>query len=166
MENRAGMVSNIRRFDLGRRLAAYAASAVLASLIYVVWLTVSTAFFGVGTTHHDWIFGFEFAVVFWLTSGFALALLLMIVPWAIVVWGRLEKRWDGRIYFPAVGALLVFTIGCAAASISPKPFFVEDQTFLEGAVITAQRQGLCLLFCGIAFGAGYWWLERQARATS
>jgi hypothetical protein len=81
MENRAGMVSNIRRFDLGRRLAAYAASTVLASLIYVSWLTVSTAFFWSGrTTHHDWIFGFGFAVVFWLTGGFALALLLMIVP--------------------------------------------------------------------------------------
>jgi hypothetical protein len=32
-----------------------------------------------------------------------------------------KTQWDGRIYFPAVGGLLVFTLGCAAASISPKP---------------------------------------------
>jgi Catalase len=77
-----------------------------------------------------------------------------------------KTQWDGRIYFPAVGGLLVFTLGCAAASISPKPLFIEDQTFLEGAVITAQRQGPCLLISGIAFGACYWWLERRIRASS
>jgi len=165
MESRARKVSGLRNFDLAaRRVAAYAVSAILASLIYVVWLTISIRFGDAGTTHNGLVFGFEFALFFLFAAGFALALLLMTIPWAIAVWVQLKTRWDGRIYFPGVGALLVFTLGCAAASISPKPLWVEDQTFLEGAAITAQRQGLCLLVCGIAFGACYWWLERQIRA--
>jgi hypothetical protein len=68
------------------------------------------------------------------------------------------------ILFPGVGALLVFTLGCTAASLSPKPLWIEDQTFREGAVIAAERQGLCLLVCGIVFGGCYTWLDRQMRA--
>ena len=164
MENRAGTVNDSRHFDLGRRVVEYVGSAILASLVYVVWVTVSTGYLGVGTTRPGWIFALGFALIFWLTGGFVLAFLLIILPWAIVVWAHLETRWDGRIYFPGVGALLVFAFGCTAASISPKPLWIEDQTFLEGAVIAAQRQGVCLLFCGVAFGACYGWLERQTRA--
>jgi len=155
------MVSNLRHFDLARRVTGYAVSAILASLIYVVWLTVSTTFGGVGTTRPGLIFGFGFGLVFLFVGGFALALVLMIVPWAIAVWAHLKTRWDGRIYFPGVGALLVFTLGCTTASILPKPFWIEDQTFLEGAMIAAERQGVCMLLSGIAFGACYWWLERH-----
>jgi hypothetical protein len=158
------MVSDTRRFDLARRSAEYAASAILASLIYLIWTAVWIGFGPgprVGLT-----FGFGFAFVFWLINGFALALLLMIVPWAIVVLAHRKTRWDGRIYFPVVGALLLFSLGCATAAISPKPFWIEDQTFLEAAVITAQRQGLCLLVCGIAFGACYWWLDRRANGVT
>jgi hypothetical protein len=160
MENRAWLVRNLRSFDP----AGYAVSAILASLIYVGWLTVSIGFGGTGTTHPGLRFGFGFAFVFLFVGGFALALLLMIVPWAIVVWVHLQTRWDGRIYFPAVGALLLFTLGCTTAAISPKPFWI-DQTFLEAAEITAQRQGLCLLFSGIAFGACYWWVKQRIRAA-
>lgn len=154
------MISNLRHFDLARRVAGYAVSAMLASFIYVVWLTVSVTFGGVGTTHPGLIFGFGFALVFLFVGGFAPALLLIIVPWAIAVWAHLKTRRDGRIYFPGVGALLVFALGCTTASILPRPFWIEDQTFLEGAVIAAERQGVCLLLSGIAFGACYWWLER------
>lgn len=161
MENSSGLVRNLHQIDL----VGYAVSAVLASLIYVVWLSVSIAFGEAGTTHPGLLFGFEFAFVFLFVGGFGLALLLMIVPWAIIVWARLKTRWDGRIYYPGVGALLLFTLGCITAAISPKPLWIENQTFLEAAAITAQRQGLCLLFSGIAFGACYWWLERRIRAV-
>jgi hypothetical protein len=164
MESRAGKVSSLRHSDFARRVAAYAVSAIFASLIYVVWLTVSITFGGVGTTHSGLIFGLGFASLFLVVGGFALALLLMIVPWAIAVWAHSKTRWDSRIYFPGVGALLVFTLGCTASSISPKPLWVEDQTFLQGSVIAAERQGVCLLLSGIAFGACYCWLERQIRA--
>jgi hypothetical protein len=64
---------------------------------------------------------------------------------------------------PVVGAPLLFVIGCAAASISPKPLWIEDQTFLEGALIAVVRQGLS--FSGVVFGASYWFLsERHATA--
>jgi hypothetical protein len=165
MENRSGMAGNTRQFDLARRAAAYAASALLASLVYVVWLVVSIKFGSGESTHSGLLFGFGFAFIFWLTGGFALALVLMILPWAAAVWAQLKTRWDGRFYFPLVGALLVFTLGCAAGSIMPKPFFVDQQTFLEGAAITAQREGLCMVVCGIAFGTCYWWLDRRNRAT-
>ena len=155
------MVSNLQHSDLARRVTGYAASAMLASLIYVVWLTLSAKFSEVGTARPSLLFGFGFALVFLFIGGFALALLLMIGPWAIAVWARLKTQWDNPIYFPVLGALLVFTLGCTTASILPKPLWVEDQTFLEGAVIAAQRQGVCLLLSGIAFGACYWWLERR-----
>jgi hypothetical protein len=162
MENRAWSVRNFHHFDL----AGYALSAILASLLYVVWLTVSIAFGEGRTAHAGVLFGFGFAFLFLFVGGFALALLLMIVPWAVVVWAHFRTRWDGRIYFPVVAAILLFTLGCATAAISPTPFWIDDQTFLEAALIAAQRQGLCMLFSGIAFGACYAWLERRLRAAS
>jgi hypothetical protein len=165
MEN-TGMSSNLRRFDVARRIASYAVSAIVASLVYIVWFVVDIRIDQRGSPDPGFRFDFGFAFIFSLIGGFALALLIMTIPWAIALWAHLKTRWDGRIYFPAVGGLLVFTLGCVAASISPKPLFIEDQTFLEGAVITAQRQGPCLLISGIAFGACYWWLERRIRASS
>jgi hypothetical protein len=165
MDNRAAMAGNARQFDLARRGLAYAASALLASLVYMVWLAVSVKFGSRESTHTGLLFGFGFASIFWLTGGFALALVLMILPWAVAVWAQRKTRWDRRFYFPFVGALLVFILGCAAGSIMPKPLFVDEQTFLEGAAITAQREGLCMVVCGIAFGACYWWLDRRNRAT-
>ena len=119
-----------------------------------------------GTTHPGVRFGFGFAFVFLFVRGLR--------P-GVASDGRslgdccvgptFSTRWDGRIYFPGVGALLLFTLGCTAAAISPKPFWIADQTFLEAAVITAQREGLCLLFCGFALGACYSWLERRIRAV-
>ena len=107
IENRAGAVNDSRHFGLGRRVVEYVGSAILASLVYVVWVTVSTGYFGVGTTRPGWIFALGFALIFWLTGSFVLAFLLIILAWAIVVWAHLETRWDGRIYFPGVGGLLV-----------------------------------------------------------
>ena len=99
-------------------------------------------------------------------DGFLQALLLLILPWTAAVWLSRKFRWSAKLYFPAAGALLLFVIGCAAASISPKPLFIEDQTFLEGALIAAQRQGLCFLFSGAVFGAAYWFIsERGNHAT-
>ena len=154
----------MRHSDLGRRVAVYAASALLATLVYVAWLVVSIAF-GAGN-HPGFIFPLEFAVIFLFAGGFAPALVLMFVPWALALWVQLKMRWDGRIYFPAAGALLVFICACAAGSLAPKPFWVDSQTFLEGAALTADRQGVCLLVCGIAFGVCYAWLERKFSAPS
>ncbi len=94
-------------------------------------------------------------------DGFLQALLLLILPWTAAVWVRRKFRWSDRLYFPAAGALLLFVIGCTAASISPKLLFIEDQTFLQGALIAAQRQGFCFVISGAAFGASYWFISKR-----
>ena len=138
-----------------RRIIGYAAGATLASLMYVGWLM---EYMGSDPDTAQLGFGFRllFASFFWLTEGFALTLFLMIAPWSLAVSAYGIFRRFGRLYFPAVGALIVFTLGCATASISWKPLFIEDQTFLEGAVVAAQRQGLGFILAGIAFGVSYW----------
>jgi hypothetical protein len=88
----------------------------------------------------------------------------MIVPWGLIVWVYRKLRWSGQFYFPAVGAFFLFALGCTTASTSARPFFMEDQTFLEGLVVAAERQGIGFLLAGIAFGASYWFFgERQIR---
>jgi hypothetical protein len=146
-----------------KRATGYAAGAGLASLIYVTWIAANAIFAG-----PDRLIGFSFgfAVLFWLVGGFALALILTIAPWAIAVWAHRKAQWPGEIYFPVAGALLVFTLGCAAISLAPTPFFVDDQTFLQGALIAAERQGICMLLAGAALGLSYWWLgERRIPQT-
>ena len=132
--------------------------AILASLIYLGWLQLS---FVQGTAPTSFRFRLFFALFFWLTDGFALTLFLMIAPWSLAVSAYRKLRGFGGIYFPVLGAFIVFTFGCVTASISPKPFFVEDQTFLQGALIAATRQGLCFLLAGIAFGASYWFFGER-----
>jgi hypothetical protein len=142
---------------------AYTVSAIVASMIYVGWLAISVAF---ETPDASLTFGFLFASFFWLANGFALTLFLMIIPWTIAVLAYRKLLWSSRIYFPGVGAIIVILLGCATASISPKPLWIEDQTFIQGAVIAAERQGICLLLAGVAFGTCYWWLaERHPTAT-
>jgi hypothetical protein len=162
MDKTTSSVPRPRGLDLAWRVPEFIASAVIAGAVYVVW-TASVLFLGVEhRTFPDFLTTLALALFFSITSGFALAMLLMIVPWAIAVWGQLKTGWNGRIYFPVVGAALVFLLGCIATSISPVLLFVPDQTFLEGALLTAQRQGLCLVVSGIAFGACHWRLERNA----
>jgi hypothetical protein len=147
--------------DMATLVARYAISAMFASAIYIVWLTVSITIGGWGTDRPNVLFEIASAAFFWFAGGFALALVLTIVPWSIAVWAHSKTQWNGRIYFPGVGAFLVFTLGCMTSSVSWKPLWIEDQTFLEGVLITAQRQGVCLIFCGITFGACYCWLKRN-----
>ena len=89
----------------------------------------------------------------------------MIVPWTLAVSAYRKLRWPGQLYFPVVGAVMVFVLGCTSASLAPKPLFVEDQTFLQGATIAAEREGIAFLLAGLAFGACYWFFgERRIPA--
>lgn len=159
------MGGEIREIGMGQRVAAYVVSALAASVVYVIWTAVVSAFTPVGANQAAGLgelpFGFAFALGLWFMNGFAATMIAMIIPWALAVWARVKMQWDGRIYFPVAGAVLVFLIGCAVASLSPKLLIVEYQTFTEGALITAQRQGVCLVVCGIVFGACYWWVESR-----
>jgi hypothetical protein len=119
-----------------RRAFGYASGAILASLIYVIWVIVSVPP-EPSDGHGSLAFRLAFSFFFWLVDGFALTLLLMIIPWIIAVWAYRRLQWPGSVYFPIAGSLLLFVIACAATSIAPTPFWVEDQTFLQGALIGA-----------------------------
>jgi hypothetical protein len=143
-----------------RRVVAYASGAILASLAYMTWLIIS-ARPGPSDTHGYLAVRVAFSLIFWLSGGFALALLPMIIPWIIVVWAYRRLQWSGGIYFPIAGSILLFIIACAATSIAPTPFWIDDQTLLKAALIAAQRQGISFLVSGLLFGISYWLLGEQ-----
>jgi hypothetical protein len=154
-----GTVSNVWG-GLVRRVVGYTSGAMLASLIYVTWVLASAPA-GPSDAHESLAFHVGLAFFFWLFGGFALTLFLMIVPWIIAVLAYRRLRWPGPIYFPVVGSIFSFVIGCVAASIATKPLWIEDQTLTEGALIAAQRQGICFLASGLLFGASYWFLGER-----
>jgi hypothetical protein len=110
-------------------------------------------------------FGIGFAIFFWLFEGMGAALILMAIPWYLAVraYGRLQRF--GLIYFSVVGAATALVTGCGTSSLSPKPLFIEDQTFLEGFVIAAERQGVCLLLTGLVFGTTFWLVSERLRPS-
>ncbi len=139
----------------------YAIGAIAASVVYVLWDAFvflrsepSAAQIGLGSR-------LMFVSGLWLVGGFAAALLAMIVPWSLAVWAYRKLRRYGQFYFPAVGAFLVFILSCASSSLAPKPLFVEYQTFLRGAAIAAEREGIAFLLAGLAFGGCYWFFSER-----
>jgi hypothetical protein len=105
-------------------------------------------------------------VFFSIFGGFVPALGLMIAPWLLVVRGYRQVQLPGWIYFSAVGAVSTVVVGCVTASLAPKPLFIEDQTFLEGAIVAAERQGVCMLLAGLLFGLTYWILSERRRTIA
>jgi len=142
------------------RLVGYLASFTTASLFYMVWLAVQSRTPG---SHETLRFNIGIALFFWIFGGMAAALVLMAFPWylAVVSHDRLQRF--GLMYFSLIGAATTFAIGCATSSLAPKPLFVEDQTFREGFLIAAQRQGLCLLLTGFVFGLTFWFVSERRR---
>lgn len=144
-----------------RRAVGYIVGGIVASLIYIGWLLVETVGHPPGGADTGLGLGAAFSVFFWLTGGFAAMLVILIFPWGLAVWAHRKLRWPGGIYFPVIGALLVFVAACVMTSISPKPVWMEDQTFFQGAMIAAVRQGLSFVVSGIAFGASYWLVSER-----
>lgn len=168
IQGRSTVNGNLNPSSLRLSLRGYAAGAMLASLVFISWIFFVVSA-GSDATKLNPGARLGFALFFWLASGFAPTLLGIALPWALAVFIWRKQQWPGQIYFPAIGAILVFVIGSGIASLMPKPLFVEDQTFLEGAVIFAQRAGICLLFAGMVFGVSYWFIgERRipARRTN
>jgi len=145
------------------RLVGYLASAASASLFYVVWSVVD---FELEPTPHgrvSTLFNIGLAIFFWSFGGMGAALVLMALPWHLAVrgYGRLQRC--GPIYYSLIGASTLLVVGCATSSVSPKPLFIEDQTFLEGFMIAAERQGICLLLSGLVFGLTFWLVSERLR---
>jgi hypothetical protein len=144
------------------RLVGYLASVTSATLFYVVWLVAQNT---TPSSHVTVLFSIGFAFFFWLFGGMGAAFVLMAFPWYLAV------AWQGRLqrfrlmYFPLVGAGTTMVIGCCTSSLSPKPLFIEDQTFVEGFTIAVQRQGICLLLTGFVFGLTFWLISERLRHT-
>jgi hypothetical protein len=135
---------------------AYGSGAAAASLFYILWFVIQIPHQGVGLG-----FRIGLALFFWLVQGFCLALVLLSAPWIMAVKLYPRWRWPGWVYFASIGAIFTFAISCATASLSPKPLFIEDQTFFEGARIAAERQGLCFGLAGMVHGITYWFIGQR-----
>lgn len=143
-------------------LLGYIAAFVVGSLFYVAWFTVVNRAPGSDVTI---LFRIGVAIFFWAFGGVAVALILMALPWSLAVVCANRIRRFGLASSLTLGAALTILCGCAASSLAPKPFFIEDQTFFEGFVIALQRQGICFLFTGLLFGATYWYLSERGRPS-
>jgi hypothetical protein len=140
------------------RVASYALSATVACIFYVNWIAVEVGDIPGPSSLSGRLLAASILCVF---GGFSAALVLMALAWILVVW---IFRWiplPGAAYFSCAGASLMVLIGCAASSMSPKPLFIEDQTFLEGVLIAFERQGVCLALAGSIIGLGYWFLAER-----
>lgn len=155
-----------RRWDEDmKRAIGYIVGATAASLFYATyfmwWTEESTP------TAPQASFGFQLglALFFWLTAGFCATISVMALLWIAVVRAYAIVRLSGPAYFGGFGAVLTLVLGCTVSSLTPKPFFIEDQTFLEGFLIVAQRQGVCLLLAGFILGLTYWSIGERRKVV-
>jgi hypothetical protein len=140
------------------RLVGYLASVTTASLFYVVWIAVQNRTPGVPV-----LFNIGFAFFFWLVGGMGAAFVLMAFPWYLAVFWHDRLQRFGLMYFSLIGAAITIVIASGSSSLSPKPLFVEDQTFLQGFMVAVQRQGVCLLLTGLVFGLTFWLVSERLR---
>lgn len=143
----------------------YVCSAAVASTFYIIWLCIILhAAASEQTINLPLEFGL--AVFLYVFGGFLAAMGLMIVPWLLAVRVYRWVKLPGWIYYAAIGAVSTLVLGCSTSSLAPKPLFVEDQTFFEGAVIAAERQGVCMLLTGLLFGFTFWFLSGRRLQTA
>ena len=135
--------------------AAYALSSAVASLFYVGWIVVEAG--GSGSLQTRLIA----ALILYVFGGFAAALVLTAPLWVAVVWLSRRVQLFRALYFACSGAFLMILVGCVSSSASPKPLFVEDQSFWEGVLIALERQGTCLALAGTILGFGYWFVAER-----
>lgn len=145
------------------RLVGYLASVASASLFYVGWLVINLELDRTPNDHTGVLFDIGFAFFFLLFSGMGAAFVLMAFLWYLSVrWYDRMQRF-GLLYFSLIGAATTIVIGGGTSSLSPKPLFVEDQTFLQGFMISIERQGICLMVTGLVFGMTFWLVSERLR---
>ena len=148
-----------------KRSLGYIVSAFFASLFYVAWIFCEVLRSS-RDAHEHFMVVFSASILFLLLGGFGLVFLPLILPWIFAVSAFSKAKCSGKLYFTLVGAILIFVIGCLMSSLTPKPLFMEDQTFFEGVLIAVKREGICFALAGSVFGASYWFLcERHVVAA-
>jgi hypothetical protein len=137
------------------RVAGYVLSAIVASASYVIWTAAWPAAPGAFSIR------LPVALYLFLSGGFSAATIFMTLPWILIVWIYRKARLPGAVYFTCAGAMLAVVVSSAASSLSPRLFFIEDQTFLQGVLIALERQGVCFALAGSIIGLGYWFCAEK-----
>jgi hypothetical protein len=154
------------------RGVGYVAAALVASFVYLSFTLVP----GPLLLSYVWHRGFNGHVavhvtplsgvlLIWLLVAFGI-IGLMFPPWRLILWVSRQLQIGGPIYFALCGAIVIFVIGVVLLLLIPKPSFIEDHTFLEEIAIVADRQGLSLMFSGLAWGLMYWLVSERKRQSS
>jgi hypothetical protein len=133
--------------------------AIAACAFYICWFTIQFSLSSPGNWH------ISFVVAFVFSFCLAAALIPTALLWIGVAWAYHKTRIPGATYFSCAGAILLVILGCAAFSLSPKPLFIEDQTFFEGLLIAIERQRICLLLAGALMGYGYWLIAEREHGS-
>ena len=136
------------------RMAGYALSCTVGGAFYMGWIMVEAR---PGSFQTRLIA----ALILCVFGGFSAAVVLMAPPWALIVWISGKMKSLRAVYFAGSGAVSMILVGCAASAASPKPLFIDDQTFWESFLITLERQGVCLAISGMIIGFGYWLLAER-----
>ena len=139
------------------RFVGYLTAAAAGSFVYVAGGVAATENIRAGLAHIDEL---KIALALWLLVFF-MAIIGMFLPWCLVLWVSRRISHSGACYFAGTAAIASLAVGCVISSLLPEPLFVEDQTFLEGIRIAAERQGWLLLLTGIAGGLTYWLVSER-----
>ena len=105
-------------------VVGYAVGATSASLIYVGWFVFVTDRIEPEASQVGLGVRLLIGLFFWVAGGFGPMLLVLIIPWALAVSAYRKFRRAGQFYFPGVGAFVLLILGCASASLAPKPLFM------------------------------------------
>ncbi len=140
------------------KIAGFAVAALLSTVLYLGWIIIEVS----TPSLASWRDSLPAALLLCIVGGFLAALVLMTVPWIFVILIYRKTRIPGAAYFACAGSLLMVLLGSTASSLSPKPLFIEDQTFVQGVLVAIQRQGVCFLLSGALFGLTYWFLAERS----
>ena len=143
------------------RLRGYFAAVIAATLSYLVWIAAEDLLIN-PKQQVNLLSILLIVMIVELFSILAVAV-SMLVPWGLAIWGSTQHSRPGGVHFALAGASAAFILGCVASSLSPKPLFVEDQSFARGLEIAAQREGLGLFFSGLFGGLIYWSVSERRR---
>jgi MFS superfamily sulfate permease-like transporter len=145
--------------SIAARLVSYFVAGVTSSAVFVVW-TACSDFSGPMGKQSDLVDVTSEALRGW-PYIFALALLLMFLPWCLMIGISRWLPFRGPVYCAsgtALAALLAF--GCVGGFLAAH----GHPTFPEGFALAIETSGLPILVSGAAGGLIYWLVrERDER---
>ncbi|WP_316184377.1 hypothetical protein [Bradyrhizobium sp. SZCCHNRI1003] len=141
------------------RLASYSVAGVASSAVFAVWIACSK-FTGPMAKQSDLVDVMSEAFRGW-PYIFALALLLMFLPWCLMTGIARCLPFSGPVYCASGTALVaLLAFGCVGGLLAAH----DHPTFPEGFALAVETSGLPILVSGAAGGLIYWLVrERDER---